>query len=165
MNWHLVKGRTFSPYTAGLRDLPGGEGQKTVSRAGARRLRQLSSPDVPSPDRHFWTMYPVHHLRGPIILTARNIDRGPRNTTLMPVGGCGRPLTILLITALSGHYYHSFQDGRKRDSFLCYLPIPNTPCHPSLDTYQPGHPGEEGKHARDCCLRGNLSDPYPVAMP
>jgi len=36
----------------GPEGLDKGKGQKTVSRAGARRLRQLSSPDVPSPVRH-----------------------------------------------------------------------------------------------------------------
>jgi len=44
----------------GPEGLARGKGRKTVSRAGARRLGQLSSPDV---------LAPVRHLRTPIILT------------------------------------------------------------------------------------------------
>ena len=46
-----------------------GKGRKTVSRAGARRLGQRSSPDVSPPDRHLRTPSPDRHLRTPIILT------------------------------------------------------------------------------------------------
>jgi len=45
----------------GPEGLARGKGPKTVSRAGARRLGELSSPDVPPP---------VRHLRTPIILTS-----------------------------------------------------------------------------------------------
>jgi len=47
-----------------------GKGRKTVSRAGARRLGQLSSPDALAPVRHLRTPSQVRHLRTPIILTA-----------------------------------------------------------------------------------------------
>jgi len=50
-------------------DSPGGR-QKTVSRAGARRLGQLSSPDVLPPVRHPQTL---------IILTLPLVRRMQRN--------------------------------------------------------------------------------------
>jgi len=47
------------------------KGWKTVTRAGARRLRLLSSLDVPPP---------VRHLRTPIILTLPLVRKIQRNT-------------------------------------------------------------------------------------
>ena len=53
----------------GPEGLARGKGRNTVSRAGARRLGQLSSPDVLAPVRHLRTPSLVRHLRMPIILT------------------------------------------------------------------------------------------------
>jgi len=54
----------------GPQGLARGKGRKTVSRAGAGRLGQLSLPDV-SP--------PVRHLRAPIILTLPLVPNMQRN--------------------------------------------------------------------------------------
>jgi len=61
----------------GPEGLARGKGRKTVSRAGARILGQLSSPDVPAP---------VRHLQTPIILT-----------DLRPAGGDKMSLTCSVL--------------------------------------------------------------------
>ena len=70
----------------GPEGLARGKGRKTVSRAGARRLGQLSSPDVLAPVRHLRTPSLVRHLRTPIILTectalARTLEEASRRNT------------------------------------------------------------------------------------
>jgi len=63
----------------GTEGLARGKGRKTVSRAGARRFGQLSSPDVLAPVRHLRTPSLVRHLRTPIILTLPLVRKMQRN--------------------------------------------------------------------------------------
>ena len=71
IDWYIVEGRTFSLYTMGLGDSPAGKGRKTVPRAGARGLGEVSSLDMSPPVHHLRTPSPVRHLLTPIILTTR----------------------------------------------------------------------------------------------